>query len=70
MIQEHKAYKCVNTNQESEFLEIKNLLLEIKEILNLTVPKVFELGYVVQITGKSRQTISQYLKDKDRKSVV
>jgi len=44
------------------FLELKNLLLEQREMLNLLIPKKGTVSFISETTGVSRQTITSYLK--------
>lgn len=46
-----------------EFLELKNLLLENKAMLNMLIPKNGTVSYVVDVTGVARQTITSYLQN-------
>ena len=46
----------------SEFLELKNLILEMKNTVFLLLPKCVPLSYVCDVSGKSRQTITAYVK--------
>lgn len=45
-----------------EFLELKSLILDLRETVNLIVPKISSVSYITEVTGKSRQTVTQYLK--------
>ena len=40
-----------------EFLELKNLILEMKNTVSLLLPKHVPMSYVCDVSGKSRQTI-------------
>lgn len=46
----------------SEFLELKNLILEMKNTVSLLLPKHVPMSYVCDVSGKSRQTITAYVK--------
>jgi len=46
-----------------EYLEIKNLLLEQKAMLNMLIPNNATVRTISDMTGKSRQTITKYLKE-------
>lgn len=46
-----------------EFLELKNLLLEQRAMLNMLIPSNATLSYVADTTGVSIKTISSYLKN-------
>ena len=46
----------------SEFLELKSLILEMKNTVSLLLPKCVPLSYVCDVSGKSRQTITAYVK--------
>ncbi len=46
-----------------DFLELKSNILEIKSMLNLFLPSKMTLSFIVDTTGKSRQTITQYLQN-------
>ncbi|MGG7049105.1 MULTISPECIES: hypothetical protein [unclassified Campylobacter] len=48
----------------SEFLEVKGLLLELRDTINLLLPKRMSVAQIANITGKSRQTITSFLKRK------
>lgn len=45
------------------FLELKSNILEIKSMLNLFLPSKMTLSFIADTTGKSRQTITQYLQN-------
>ena len=45
----------------SEYLELKNLILDLTNTINLIVPKKSTVSQISSITSKSRQTITSYL---------
>jgi len=45
------------------YMELKSYLLEIKSMLNLFLPSKMTLSFISDTTGKSRQTITQYLQN-------
>lgn len=47
----------------SEYLEIKSLLLEQKAMLQMLIPNKATVSYISMATGRSRQTITSYLKN-------
>lgn len=49
--------------ESREFLELKNLLLEQKAMLNMLIPKNGTVSYVCDVTGASRQVITSFLKN-------
>ncbi len=46
-----------------DYIELKSYLLEIKSMLNLFLPNKMTLSFICDTTGKSRQTITQYLQN-------
>ena len=45
----------------NQLLEIKQLLKEQQSFINLLLPKKVSISYLVDKTGKSRQSIREYL---------
>ena len=44
-----------------EFFELKNLLLEQRELLNILIPHDVPLSFICERTGKTRQAIRDFL---------
>lgn len=47
----------------NEYLELKSLLLDLKSEIQLFLPAQASISYVSETTKKSRQTITQFLKN-------
>ncbi len=47
----------------SEYLEIKSLLLEQKAMLQMLIPNKSTVSYISEVTGRSRQTITSFIKN-------
>jgi len=45
----------------NQLLEIKNMLLQQQNFINLLLPKKVSISYIVDKTGKTRQSIREYL---------
>ena len=48
----------MNTN---EYIELKQLLSELKNMIRILVPQTASISYLSDLTGKSRQSIRQLL---------
>ena len=48
----------MNTN---EYIELKQLLSELKNMIRILVPQIASISYLSDLTGKSRQSIRQLL---------
>lgn len=46
-----------------EYLELKSLLLEQKAMMQILLPSKATLSYISEVTGKSRQTLTSFLKN-------
>ncbi|AXX86498.1 hypothetical protein AMRN_0744 [Malaciobacter marinus] len=47
--------------KQSEYLALKSLVLELKEMISLMIPQKASVSYLSETTGKSRQSIRQFL---------
>jgi len=45
-----------------EYLELKSLLLEQNAMLQMLIPTKASVSYICETTGKSRQTVTNFLK--------
>ena len=45
----------------TEYLEIKGMLSELKRMIKMLIPQKASVSYLAETTGKSRQSISQFL---------
>ena len=45
----------------NEYLEIKNYLTQLATMLEMLIPRKVSVSYLAESTGKSRQSIHQYL---------
>jgi len=45
----------------NEYLEIKSYLTQLATMINMLIPQKVSVSYLVENTGKSRQSIHQYL---------
>jgi len=45
-----------------EYLELKSLLLEQNAMLQMLIPTKASVSYICEATGKSRQTVTNFLK--------
>ena len=48
----------MNTN---EYIELKQLLSELKNMIRILVPQIASISYLSDLTGRSRQSIRQLL---------
>ncbi len=48
---------------DREYMEIKNLLLEQKAMLTMLIPNKSTVSFISEITGRSRQTITSFIKN-------
>jgi len=46
----------------NEYMEIKSLLLEQKAMLQMLIPNKSTVSYISEVTGRSRQTITSFIK--------
>jgi len=51
----------MNTNNNLEYLELKNMLGQLATMLNMIIPTKVSVSYLAESTGKSRQGIRQFL---------
>ena len=45
----------------TEYLEIKGMLSELKRMIKMLIPQKASVSYLAETTGKSRQSIRQFL---------
>lgn len=50
-----------NTSFPSEYLELKGMISELKYMIQIIIPKKASVSYLAESTGKSRQSIRQFL---------
>jgi hypothetical protein len=48
-------------NMDNNYLELKTMILELKNILELLIPSKSTISQIVSSTGATRQTITAYL---------
>lgn len=46
---------------EKEYTELKQILLELKSMIKIIIPQKASVSYLSESTGKSRQSIRQFL---------
>ncbi len=46
---------------DEAYLELKNLILDLRDTIQLIMPKKASVSYICDTTGKSRQTITSFL---------
>ena len=47
----------------TEYMELKSTMLDMKYMLSMLIPNRSSISYISETTGKSRQTITQYLQN-------
>ncbi|MFW3427382.1 hypothetical protein [Aliarcobacter butzleri] len=51
----------ISKSNTTEYLEIKGMLSELKRMIKMLIPKKASVSYLSETTGKSRQSIRQFL---------
>lgn len=51
----------MNTQNNLEYLELKNMLGQLATMLNMLIPQKVSVSYLSESTSKSRQSIRQFL---------
>lgn len=49
------------TSNTTEYLELKGMLSELKRMVTMLIPQKASVSYLAETTGKSRQSIRQFL---------
>lgn len=50
-----------NDLNQTEYLELKGMLSELKRMVKMLIPQKASVSYLSETTGKSRQSIRQFL---------
>ena len=51
----------MQTQNNLEYLEMKQMLGQLVTMISMIIPKKVSVSYLVESTGKSRQSVRQYL---------
>ena len=51
----------ISKSNTTEYLEIKGMLSELKRMIKMLIPQKASVSYLAETTGKSRQSIRQFL---------